>query len=49
MSVLPGATGATLEPLLTAGTPSWPVVKLFASLPCSSWRAAVSSFELGSV
>ena len=45
----PGATGARSLLLVTAGTPSWPVVKDAASLPEASWKALASSPGVGSV
>ena len=43
------AAGATVEALVTAGTPSEPVVKDAASLPATSWKAVASSPAVGSV
>ena len=45
----PGVVGAWVEPLTTAGTSFSPVVKLAASWPAVSWRAASSLSGLGSV
>ena len=39
----------TVELLVTAGTPSMPVVKVAASLPAVSWMALASSPAVGSV
>ena len=46
-----GAAGAAtaVEPFVTAGTPSSPVVKESASFPSLSWMADASSPEVGSV
>ena len=45
---LPGASGASVELLTTAGTSPAPVVKLAASLPVVSWMACASLPEVGS-
>ena len=42
------AAGTTGEALVTAGTPSEPVVKAAASLPAVSWMALASSPVVGS-
>ena len=44
-----GTVLVTVELLVTAGTPSMPVVKVAASLPAVSWMAAVSSPLVASV
>ena len=47
--LLTSGGGATVELLVTAGTPSSPVVKEAASLPASSWMASSSLPAVGSV
>ena len=54
VTVLLAAVGAvlvvaTVESLVTAGTPDMPVVKEATSLPAESWSATVSSPVVGSV